>query len=206
LGQNDKAIELQELVEGFLFSLQAEGKAPRTHQYYVKLLRHFLRYVKSQGWPSRVDLLESKQIRYFLAWTGSRSYEYTTGNGSRRFVKSKPSTAWPYFKALRRLFNWGVEQGFLTENPTREIRFKAPPPPPVQPYSLEELQRLLAVCELHVRTGARFTGLRNKAMLLVFIDSALRLTELAKLRISDLDLEQRRIRVIGKGNKVGICP
>lgn len=30
------------MVEGFLFSLQAEGRAPRTHEYYSKLLRRFL--------------------------------------------------------------------------------------------------------------------------------------------------------------------
>ena len=38
----NKTIGLQDLVEGFLFSLQTEGHAPRTHEYYDKLLRHFL--------------------------------------------------------------------------------------------------------------------------------------------------------------------
>lgn len=41
---------------------------------------------------------------------------------------------------------------------------------------------------------------------MLFVDSGLRLSELARLRFSDLDLEQRSVRVIGKGNKVGICP
>jgi len=202
----NKAIGLQDLVEGFLFSLQAEGRAPRTHEYYDKLLRHFLHYTKSQGWPERVDLLDAKRIRQFLFWVSSRSFEYVTGNGSRRFIKSKPSTAWPYYKALRRLFNWSVEEGFLEESPVKDIHFKAPPLPPVQPYDLEELKRFFAVCELDIRIGARFTGLRNKAMLLLFIDSGLRLSELTHLKLGDLNLEQRWVRVIGKGNKVGICP
>ena len=106
---------------------------------------------------------------------------------------------------MRRLFNWSIEEGFLEKSPVKGIHFKPPPPPPIQPYSIEELKRFLAVCELDIRTGAPFIGLRNKAMLLLFVDTALRSNELAQLGLTDLSLEQKRVRVIGKGNKVGIC-
>jgi site-specific recombinase XerD len=146
------------------------------------------------------------RIREFLTWIGSRSYEYVAGNGSHRFTQAKPSTAWPYYKALRRLFNWGVEEGLVDESPVKDIHFKAPPLPPIQPYERDELERFLAVCELDIKTGARFIGLRNKAMLLLFIDSGLRLSEQVNLNLTDLNLEQKKARVIGKGNKVGVCP
>jgi len=203
---NKKEIGLQDLVEGFLFSLQAEGRAPRTHEYYAKLLRHLLIFSRDQCWPPQINQLEPKHFRQFLSWISSRSYGYNLGNGSHRFVKSKPSTAWPYYKAVRRLLNWGIEEGLLQQNPAKDIRFKAPPPPPIQPYNLDELKRFLAVCELDIKTGSRFIGLRNKAMLLLFIDSGLRLSELAHSKLGDLNLEQRLVRVIGKGNKIGICP
>ena len=204
--KNERTTTLQDSVEGFLFSLQAEGRAPRTHEYYDKLLRHFTEYAKSQDWPERVELLDTKRIRQFLSWVGSRSFEYTAGNGSRRFTKAKPSTAWPYYKALRRLFNWSVEEGLLEASPAKGMHFRTPPPPPIEPYNLNELKRFLAVCELDIKTGARFTGLRNKAMFLLFIDSAVRSSEMAHLKLGDLNLEQRSIRVIGKGGKIGICP
>jgi site-specific recombinase XerD len=204
--KNDKGIGLVDLVEGFLFSLQAEGRAPRTHEYYYKLLKHFLSYAKSQGWPDSINSLDAKRIREFLSWVGSRNIEYIAGNGSHRFSKSKPSTAWPYYKAIRRLFNWGIEERLVEENPVKDIHFKAPPPPPTQPYEKDELKQFLAVCELDIKTGSRFIGLRNKAMLLLFIDSGLRLSEQVNLNLADLNLEQKWVRVIGKGNKVGICP
>jgi site-specific recombinase XerD len=204
--QNDKGIGLPDLVEGFLFSLRAEGRAPRTHEYYTKLLRHLLDFSIDQSWPPRVNQLESKHFRQFLSWVGSRSYEYYPGNDSRRFVKSKPSTAWPYYKALRRLFNWSIEEGLLEGSPIKDIHFRPPPLPPVQPYEVEELKRLLAICDLDIRNGARFTGLRNKAILLLFVDSGLRLSEQAYLKLGDLNLEHRCVRVIGKGAKIGICP
>jgi site-specific recombinase XerD len=86
------------------------------------------------------------------------------------------------------------------------IHFKPPPVPPIEGYTVDELKRLLAVCDLDIKTGARFTGVRNKAMLLLFIDSGLRRAEMANIRLSDLDLDSRRVRILGKGNKIGVAP
>ncbi|MFX0203654.1 MAG: phage integrase N-terminal SAM-like domain-containing protein [Candidatus Hodarchaeota archaeon] len=91
---SDTRIGLQDLVEGFLFSLQAEGRAPQTHEYYAKLLRHLLRYSRSQSWPDRIDQLEVRHFRQFLSWIASRSFKYVAGNNSRRFVQPRPSAAW----------------------------------------------------------------------------------------------------------------
>jgi len=204
--RNDRAIGLQDLVEGFLFSLQAEGRSNLTHKYYEGPLRYFLWYSKNQRWPGRTDLLNSKHVRQFLAWAGSRQFEYTASNGSRKCVKAKLSTAWRYYRAVRRLFNFAVGEGFLEKSPVKDIHFKPPPPPLIQPYSKEELKRFLAVCELDIRTGTPFIGLRNRAILLLLVDTALRASELAQLGLTDLNLEQKWVRVIGKGSKVGICP
>jgi len=104
------------------------------------------------------------------------------------------------------LFNWAVEEGFLNENPTGSIHYKAPRSAPIQPYTLDELKRLLSICELDIKTGAQFAGFRNKAMLLLFLDTGLRLKEMAELKLGDLNLEQRYVRIIGKGNKPAISP
>lgn len=204
--RDDRAIGLRELVDGLLFSLQAEGRSPGTVEYYGDLLRLFLRYAHEKGWPDSARLVDSSHIRQFLSWTASRTCEHTVGNGTRRTRVAKPSTAWPYYRALRRLFNWAVEEGYLESSPVAAIHFKAPPPPPVEGYTADELKRLFAVCDLDVRTGARFTGIRNKAMLLLFLDSGLRRAELANLRLSDLDLDSRRVRIRGKGNRIGMAP
>ena len=197
---------LHQLVQGFLFSLQADGRAPRTHEYYAKTLRHLLRYAEDKEWHDDISHISTQQLREFLSWIASRVYEHSAGNGTRLVRRGKATTPWPYFRALRRLFNWAIEEGLLETSPVAKIHFKAPNSPPVNPYSQEELKKLLAVCDLDIRSGARFTGLRNRAMLLVFIDSGLRREEMATLRSRSLNLDTRRISVVGKGNKVGIVP
>jgi len=200
-------IGLRDLVEGFLFALRAEGKSNGTIEYYTYLLHPLLSYANEQGWPDSLLLLDTCRLREFLTWTGTRTFELkVANNGGKIAKKAKPSTSWPYFRVLRRLFNWAVEEGYLESSPLVTIHFKPPPEPPVEGYTIDELKRLLAVCDLDIKTGARFTGIRNKAMLLLFIDSGLRRAEMANLRLTDLDLESRRVRVLGKGNKIGAAP
>jgi len=193
-------------MEGFLFSLKAEGRADRTIDYYSDLLRCFLRFAEGNRWPDNIHAIDSGQVRQFLSWVGSRTFEHYAGNGSHLIRKAKSSTAWPYYKALRRFFNWLLGEGLVRSSPVSTIHFKAPPSPPVQPYTVEEVRRFLAVCDLDIKTGARFTGLRNRAMILLFVDSALRRSELATLKVTDMNLENRYVRVLGKGNKVSIVP
>ena len=201
--RNDKRIGLQELVDGLLFSLQAEGKAARTIEYYRDLLQPFIDYARSKGWVNSASSLDAHRLREFLSWVGSRTQEHTVGNGTKRRRKAKSHTSWPYYRALRRFFNWAVEEGYLESSPLATIHFKPPPEPTIEGYTIDELKRLLAVSDLDIRNGARFTGVRNKAMLLLFIDSGLRRVEMVNLKLSDLDLESRRVRVLGKGNKIG---
>jgi site-specific recombinase XerD len=52
----------------------------------------------------------------------------------------------------------------------------------------------------------KFLGIRNKAMLLLLLDGALRRTEIADIRTTDLNLEQKLARVVGKGSKIAYCP
>jgi site-specific recombinase XerD len=203
---NNTHLRIREAVDGFLFSLKAEGKADRTVGYYKDLLKYYLRYSEDNRWSDNVCTIDARHLRQFLSWVGSRTIEHYAGNGSHLVRKAKSSTAWPYYKALRRFFNWLLEEQLIDSNPVINIHFKAPSPPPIEPFTIDEVKRLLQVCDLDIKTRARFTGLRNKAMVLLFVDSALRRKEMVELKVGDIDLENRHVHVLGKGNKVGIVP
>jgi len=151
---NDSKIGLQDLVEGFLFSLQAEGRAPRTIEYYRERLRPLLGYARDKGWSDSLNSLDTHRVRELLSWVGSRTCEHSVGNGTKRVRKAQPSTAWPYYRALRRLFNWTVEEGYLKSSPLATIHFKPPPEPPIEGYTIDELKRLLAVVFNKVKRGS----------------------------------------------------
>ena len=70
-------VGLTNLVDGSLFSVKAEGRSPRTHQYYNKLLQHLLDYAREQEWSDEIRLIDATKLRQFLSWIGIRSYSYS---------------------------------------------------------------------------------------------------------------------------------
>ena len=60
---------------------------------------------------------------------------------------------------------------------------------------------MLAVCDYDYRHNAKFLGSRNKAIVLMLLDTGLRVTEIAKIRLEDLDTARGWIKVKGKGAK-----
>ena len=65
---------------------------------------------------------------------------------------------------------------------------------------------MIRVCEDDAQYGYRYLGLRNKAIISVFIDTGVRLSELAGMRLSELDPNLQQVRVMGKGSKLRVVP
>jgi len=74
-------------------------------------------------------------------------------------------------------------------------------PKVIQPYSLEQVKKMLQVCDYDYQHNAKFLGSRNRAIILIILDSGLRLSELAGINLPDIDLGKGWIKVTGKGNK-----
>ncbi|MEN2992086.1 MAG: tyrosine-type recombinase/integrase [Bacteroidia bacterium] len=103
--------------------------------------------------------------------------------------------------ALRSFLRFLYEMGFLEEdwsalweNPRfwRKI--------PIY-LTVEEAQRLLDSYPTHTRHG-----LRNKVLLELLYGSGLRVSEACRLRLEDINLKERMLRIEGKGQKVRWVP
>ncbi|MCK3655503.1 tyrosine recombinase XerC [Pasteurellaceae bacterium Macca] len=102
--------------------------------------------------------------------------------------------------ALRQFFAFLVRKGQLTVNPATGL--KAPKVGKHLPKNMdaEQIQQLLNI------KSDQPTDLRDLAMLELMYSSGLRLSELQQLNLGDLDLSNREVRVLGKGNKERILP
>jgi len=92
---------------------------------------------------------------------------------------------------LKTFFRFAQEEGYLETNIASRLKVPRAPKKIIQTFSEEQLRQLLA--------STRST--RDKAILGLFIDTGIRVTELAFLRIQDVDLDGGRMKVHGKGAK-----
>ncbi|MDQ6901316.1 MAG: tyrosine-type recombinase/integrase, partial [Candidatus Dormibacteraeota bacterium] len=107
------------------------------------------------------------------------------------------STQTAELAGLRRFYRWARAEGLRPDDPTEGIR-----PPRREPYararglSAEQVARLLVA--IPVESAA---GLRLRALLLAYLLTGRRRSEVLNLRWRDLDLEGGFYRYSGKGGK-----
>jgi len=196
-------VSLRSLVKGFVLTKRTEGKSPRTVEDYDENLRRFLWYADRQGWPDDIRLLTEWQIREFLGYVGTETNRWgLEGNGSETSQRrASHTTLHHYWVTLSNFFNWLLREGFVAESPLARIRVAKPKPKVVVPYSGDEVGRMLAVCDYDYEHNARFVGSRNRAMILVLLDTGVRLSELVNMKVRDINGDTGYIRVLGKGSK-----
>lgn len=133
-------------------------------------------------WPN----LDAQHLRLFAA----RSH---AGGLAPRSVQRRLSAVRTFLRYLQR-------ERVLAHNPAAEVR--APKVKRALPETLDvdQMNRLLDI------PGTDALSLRDRAIMELFYSSGLRLAELIGLDLGALDVADRTVRVIGKGNKTRILP
>lgn len=193
-------IELDRAIRGFKLSNEAAGLSPRTIVWYNGNLRLFQKWLAIRGNPD--PLLE--QITSLMI----REYMVEMRNGSRATFEDHPfrpkedhpmapRTIQAYHTSLSAFFRWAVREELLESSPMKNMpRPKVPRYLP-DPFNEAEIRALVNACD-------QFTDrskLRLKAMILFLLDTGVRVGELLSVKMANLELEQGRARVMGKGAK-----
>jgi len=183
-------------VEAFLHYARVEkGLASQTLSAYAADLSHFEVWLKEHGLGlltcSRNDLQE-----YLLSLYGSDG----NGLGARSVAR--------HLVTLRGLFRYLRLDRVRGDDPSEGLESPRALKPLPRYLSAEEVERVLAapMAESAHSPGARALQLRDRAVLELLYASGLRISELAGLRVTDLDLEHGVVRCRGKGDKERMVP
>ena len=101
-----------------------------------------------------------------------------------------------YYRAIRAYINWLVKYDYLKTNPMKRVD-----PPRLKKQILPSLTR-----EQVDYLKNTVSTLRDKTIIALFADSGMRLTELARIKASDIDWENHTVTIWGKGSKQRRAP
>ncbi|MGH2572607.1 MAG: tyrosine-type recombinase/integrase [Actinomycetota bacterium] len=101
-----------------------------------------------------------------------------------------------YAQVLKTLCRLGHRMGYIPEDITAGFEMPRVPKTIVATFTDEQLQALLGAPDRR-----SWVGIRDRAILLVLLDTLIRVSELVGLDAEDVDLEEGMIRVMGKGRK-----
>lgn len=168
------------IIERFLDVLRLQRLAsPRTLEAYRYDLELFCKFLGSYE-DKPMDAARD-EIRAFIAGESKRHHPNTV---SRRLA------------TIKSFYRYLMREELITHNPARSV---------IAPRHRQSLPRFLTEREVEQIFNNHFRYPRDRIILELLYCEGLRISELARLNLEDIDFERKTIRVNGKGNKQRIA-
>ena len=163
----------------WLESVALTTPSQRTVRNYESTTRPFLTFLYERQ-KTDLDAVQPHDIRAYLL---------QLKNAGRA-----PHTLAKHYTILRAFWNWCLREELTTNDPFRKVE-KPKAPPKVKPaLTPEEVEQILQSCD-----GKHWLRLRDKALVMLLLDTGLRIHEAHKLTVGDASRESLLIK--GKGGK-----
>lgn len=175
-----------ELIEQYVDALWLEkGLSKNTLSSYRRDLSIYACWLNSQ----KHSLLESTRT-HLLSYLNWRVRQRMKASSTARLLS-----------CLRGFFRYQLREGMLSEDPTLQVESPKRGRPLPKSLSEADVEALLTAPDLDDALGCR-----DRAMLEILYSSGLRVSELVGLQLSQINLRQGVIRVVGKGDKERLVP
>jgi len=181
------AVELGKLLKHYTQCLKSEGKSPKTITWYGEMLSIFLRYLESSGISPVLVNFNLVNVRDFVVYEQNR--------------KLSPYTVQARVRALKAFSSWLLNEQYTEENILANLKMPKAPVRMVEPLTPDEISTLITA-----QNSLTAIGSRNVAILITFLGTGIRESELSSLHFEDAHIEQGYLKVMGKGAKERVVP
>lgn len=192
---------LEKLIRQYQAFNKAEGKSDQTITWYETSLATFVGYLEREGIEPVLGNVDVNTAREFILHLQTRP-KYEKHPISRPDGNTlSPTTVQVYVRALKAFFHWLQLEGYTSEHRLERLKMPKAPRKIVEPLTETEIASLLSAMDHQSHWGSR-----DGTIMLLFLDTGLRLGELTGLPLDDLHLEDGWLKVMGKGGKERIVP
>lgn len=163
----------EELVNLFLDSKKLEGCSDNTIKYYISTIDLMLNTI-----GKNINEIDTNDLRNYLSnYQEKNNSSKVTIDNIRRILSS--------------FFSWLEDENYIIKSPVRRIKKVKSPITIKETYSDEELEVM----------RDNVDNYRDLALIDILASTGMRVGELVKLNIEDVDFNERECLVVGKGNK-----
>ncbi|MBR4387718.1 MAG: tyrosine recombinase XerD [Prevotella sp.] len=159
--------------------------SPNTLEAYMRDVDKLLQFLRQENiLPTEAKL---EDLRHFAAAL------YDLGIGARSQCR--------ILSGVRSFYHFLLTDGYIDNDPTELLESPQLGTHLPEVLSTEEVDSIEAAIDL-----SKWEGHRNRAIIETLFSCGLRVSELVNLKLSDLYLEERFLRVMGKGSKERLVP
>lgn len=191
-----------DFVNSFLdYTITILNKSPNTVKEYNYDIANFLKYIKKQfKLTDEADLKKIKINDMDISILKKITLQDIHGYISYMAIdlKSSPATRARKISAIRVFFKYLTSKAKIIDvNPAQDLETPKLGKRMPRYLSLEESKKLLNVSQ----DDTDRNSIRDHAIITLFLNCGMRLSELVGINISNIDFSESRMTVIGKGNK-----
>ena len=169
----EKQKDNKEYLQDYLSAKEVEGCSEKTIDYYKSTILMLF-----DGLQKHIKKVTTEDLRAYLTeYQQKRNSSRVTIDNIRRIFSS--------------FFSWLEDEDIIIKSPVRRIHKVKTANKVKETYSDEEIELL--------RDNAN--SIRDLALIDLLTSTGMRIGELVRLNISDVDFEERECVVLGKGNK-----
>ncbi|MGG3888013.1 tyrosine-type recombinase/integrase [Metabacillus fastidiosus] len=187
------------------------------------MLRDYISYLHERGMAQNTVISYTNDINSFFHELNIKPGDYVTAADIRKWIHKmlnptdiKPlaiSTINRRLNSLRSFYSWAVKNKKLQHNPMEEIQDLKSADEDYEKImwlTEDEFENLLYIIR---KKPVKSRGVnpedkyrRDRAIIYLLTYAGLRVDELSNLKLTDLDMDLKRIRIVGKGMKVRTVP
>ena len=199
--QKKSSTKLEMLLDGYHLSSVSEGKSPNTIAIVEASVHYLDEFLASNGLPTDVIGIGVDELRRFTAYLKERPRF-----ARHRFTRPQSGhlsghTINGYLRALQAFWSWLEREDFIQQNPFARLKIPKAPKKIIPIFSEAQLRQLFGAVNI-----SSPIGYRDYTIMLTLLDTGIRCSELTSLRLTDVNLEGRLLKVWGKGNKERLVP
>lgn len=182
-------LSFDDLLHSFILDCKAKNLSPLTLRFYQDSVQQMKDAFLEQGVPLDIYSVTSREVKnHFVAYLIDRGKSDNTVNGR--------------IKGVKQFFRYLFEEGWMTNNIADELHVVKAEKLMIQTFTREQVADLLEQPDRKT-----FTGFRDYTMMVVLLETGMRISELCNLKTGDLFFKEQEIRISkGKGGKARRVP
>jgi site-specific recombinase XerD len=189
--------DLKPLISSWLRSLNSAGLSKNTQRIYGNAANQLRNFLLTYEPPEEGAKPRPAELEGDAGIQREHIESYIIALRER----TSPGNAHQHFRSLKTFFNWLVEEDEMDRSPMRTMKLPTPPEKEVPVIPSDALKKLLDVCK-----GKDFESRRDTALIMMFLDTGARLSEVTNRLQAALDLDLMVLHVLGKGDRERPAP
>ena len=171
--------EWQLEIAAYSIYLQSRNLSPKTVDISITSIEMLARWRKHHGYADSLGNVDRASLQAWLADS---------------FTCKQSAGVITNYHCCKRFFKYLVNEDVITVNPFDGVGMPKAEETMPSVLSIADIKALLATC-----SGKTLVDRRDTALMLLFLDTGLRLSECARININDIDMTTKTIAVMGKG-------